>query len=174
MSPDAGRRRPSPLDVVIRSAVLATVLLAASPALPQSPSETERNRAIVTQAFDAWVEGTYLFDDLLSDDIVWTIHGSDPVAGTYRGRADFIEYASKPLVSRLATPIVPQVHAIWAEGDTVVVRFDGSATTTSGGPYRNQFVWIFWMEDGKVTRAEAFLDLAAYRAVVENNAPREP
>jgi hypothetical protein len=27
-------------------------------------------------------------------------------------------------------------------GDTVIVRFDGRATTTSGAPYRNQFVWI--------------------------------
>jgi uncharacterized protein len=165
---------PAPLGVLIRSAATAMALLAASPALSHSPSETERNREIVTQAFDAWVEGTYLFDDLLADDIVWTIHGSDPVAGTYRDRDDFVERASRPIVSRLATPIVPQVHAIWAEGDTVIVRFDGSATTTSGRPYRNQFVWIFWMENGKAIRAEAFLDLAAYRAVVENNEPREP
>jgi len=172
-------RRPNRRGVAVLAAAMApaaivVALLAATPALPRSLSETERNREIVTEAFAAWVEGTYLFDDLLADDIVWTIHGSDPVAGTYRSREDFVERASRPLVSRLATPIVPRVHAIWAEGDTVIVRFDGSATTTSGRPYRNQFVWIFQMEDGKAVRAEAFLDLAAYRAVVENNEPRVP
>jgi hypothetical protein len=38
------------------------------------------------------------------------------------------------------------------------IRFDGTATTTSGAPYANQFVWIFRMEDGVVVEAEAFLD----------------
>lgn len=54
------------------------------------------------------------------------------MAGTYRGVEDFVERASAPLISRLATPLVPRVHHIWADGDTVIVRFDGSATTTSG------------------------------------------
>nr|WP_246763299.1 hypothetical protein [Rhizobium sp. 007] len=59
-----------------------------------------------------------------------------------------------------------------ADGDMVIIRFDGTATTTSGAPYRNQFVWIFRMKDGSVVEAEAFLDLVAYQQVVENNEPR--
>jgi uncharacterized protein len=144
-------------------------------ALPEGQLHTtERNRQLVRQAFEAWVRGESVFDKLLADDVVWTIHGSDPVAGVYTSRRDFVDRASLPLVSRLRTPVVPQVHAIWAEGDTVIVRFDGSATTTSGTPYRNQFVWIFWFTGEKVTRAEAFLDLAAYRTVVDNNQPKTP
>jgi hypothetical protein len=54
----------------------------------------------------------------------------------------------------------------------MVIRFDGAATTTSGAPYRNQFVCIFHQRDGVVTEAEAFLDLFADQHVVENNAPR--
>jgi ketosteroid isomerase-like protein len=64
------------------------------------------------------------------------------------------------------------VHRIWADGDTVVIRFDGSATATSGAPYGNKFVWIFRMKNGAVVEAEAFLDLAAYYAAIENNEPR--
>lgn len=131
--------------------------------------ETDRNREIVRQAFNAWVAGESVFDRLLAEDIVWTIHGSDPVAGTYSGREVFVEQAAEPLVSRLRTPITPEVHAIWAEGNAVIVRFDGSATTTAGNRYENQFLWIFWMAEGVVTRAEAFLDLAAYRDVIEHN-----
>jgi ketosteroid isomerase-like protein len=119
-----------------------------------------------------WRAGGNLFAELLARDVVWTIHGSDPVAGTYRGVEDFVTRASAPLISRLATPLVPEVRHIWADGDTVIVRFDGSATTTSGAPYDNQFVWIFRMESGSVVEAEAFLDLTAYRKVVENNEPR--
>jgi uncharacterized protein len=174
-----------PLHRLTYSVALALPLLTATPALTQSPgqgaapaeatdrTETERNREIVRRAFEAWVNGESVFDELLADNVVWTIHGSNPVAGTYNGKEAFVERASAPLVSRLQTSIIPVVHAIWADGDAVIVRFDGSATTTSGAPYRNQFVWIFWMEEDVVTRAEAFLDLAAYREVVDNNDPKE-
>ncbi len=167
--PDHARmpRRMKPR--LMAAAILAPLLMA--PAAAEEPT-AQINREIVRQAFAAWANGRNVFAKLLADDVVWTIHGSDPVAGTYTGRDDFVARASVPLVSRLAEPLVPEVHRIWAEGDTVVVRFDGSATTTSGTPYRNRFVWIFTLEDGKVVRAEAFLDLEAYRSVVEGNAPR--
>lgn len=176
-------RKTGPLYRLAYSVALALPLLTTAPVLSQSLSqeaapveatdrtETERNREIVQRAFEAWANGESVFDELLADDVVWTIHGSDPVAGTYNSKEDFVERASMPLVSRLETPVVPVVHAIWAEDDAVIVRFDGSATTTSGAPYRNEFVWIFWMEEDVVTRAEAFLDLAAYREVVNNNEP---
>jgi uncharacterized protein len=130
-----------------------------------------RNEAVVAAAFDTWKQGGNVFAELLAPDISWTIHGSGPVAGTYTGIEDFSTRAALPLTSRLAGPLVPEVHGIWAAGDTVIVRFGASAVTTSGAPYTNQFVWIFRMEDGKVTRAEAFLDLVAYQEVVRNNAP---
>jgi ketosteroid isomerase-like protein len=131
-----------------------------------------QNKAIVHAAFEKWRAGTYVFAALLAPDVVWTIHGSGPVAGTYRSMEDFVKQASVPLTSRLATPVVPEVHNIFAVDDTVIIRFDGSATTTSGAPYRNQFVWIFKMKEGLVVEAEAFLDLVAYQQVVDNNEPR--
>lgn len=117
-------------------------------------------------------QGGNVFAELLAPNVAWTIHGSGAVAGTYTGMKDFVERAALPLVSRLTTPVLPKVHGIWAVGDTVIIRFDGSATTTSGARYANQFVWIFRMTDGVVTEAEAFLDLRAYQEVVDNNAPR--
>jgi uncharacterized protein len=131
-----------------------------------------QNITTVRAAFDKWRAGGNIFAGLLAPDVVWTIHGSGPVADTYYGGEDFVERASTPLISRLATPLVPRVHRIWADGDTVVIRFDGSATATSGAPYGNKFVWIFRMKNGVVVEAEAFLDLAAYYAAIENNEPR--
>lgn len=130
------------------------------------------NRKIVSEAFDTWRAGGNVFTTLLSPDVVWTIRGSGPVAGTYSGLPDFLERASRPLVDRLATPVVPDIQGIFADGDIVIVRFDGSATTLSGDPYRNQFVWIFRMQSGLVVEAEAFLDLTAYQAVIDSNQPR--
>lgn len=131
-----------------------------------------KNKAIVGDAFEKWRAGGNVFAELLAPDVVWTIHGSGPVAGTYHSLDDFVERAATPLNSRLTTPLSPEVHNIIADEDMVIIRFSASATTTSGAPYRNQFVWIFRMKDGSVVEAEAFLDLVAYQQVVENNEPR--
>ena len=155
--------------------VLACVSAVGGPAPANSTAPgadiEARNEAIVREAFEGWGAGGNVFK-LLAPDVVWTIHGSGPVADTYRGVEDFVQRGSRPLVSRLATPLTPRVHHIWASGDRVIIRFDASATTTSGAPYSNQFVWIFRMEGGSVVEAEAFLDLAAYQQVVDNNEPR--
>ena len=170
MSPSGIARRM--IQAASALLVSLTCLAVTIPVQAQCTDVTARNEAAVRRAFDNWAKGGNVFADLLAPDVRWTIHGSGPVAGTYIGLEDFVERASSPLISRLVTPLVPSVHHIWATGDTVIIRFDGSATTTSGAPYANQFVWIFRMANGVVTEAEAFLDLTAYQRVVENNAPR--
>lgn len=161
----------------IRKSAIRSMLLAgafailAVPALADQSDMAARNEALVREAFERWAAGGSVFDALLAPDVRWTIHGSGPVAGTYESRDSFVKDASLPLVSRLSSPVVPDVHAIWAVDETVIVRFDGAAITTSGAAYENQFVWIFRMEDGLVVEAEAFLDLEAYQEVVENNEP---
>lgn len=165
------------MNSVIRRSLIRSVLhigafvVLMTPALADRPDTTARNETLVREAFERWEAGGSVFDPLLAPDVRWTIHGSGPVARTYESRDSFVDDASAPLISRLSSPIVPDVHAIWAVDDTVIIRFDGAATTTSGGAYENQFVWIFRMEDGQVVEAEAFLDLAAYQQVVENNEP---
>ncbi len=174
---------PNHLDRACRKLLVASAFLAiigpahaetapgAGVEIQDTAVETQ-NKAIVRTAFEKWRAGGNVFAELLAPDVVWTIHGSGPVAGTYRSLEDFVERGSGPLTSRLTTPVLPQVHDIFADGDMVIIRFNGSATTTSGAPYRNQFVWIFRMKDGSVVEAEAFLDLVAYQQVVENNEPR--
>lgn len=139
---------------------------------PRSQCSEERsNLQIVQSAFARWSAGGNVFEGLLAEDVVWTIHGSGSVAGTYNGLRDFTEHAARPLVSRLATPLVPRVDFMIGDCDRVIVRFGATATTASGKPYRNEFVWIFRMAAGHVVEAEAFLDLVAYQRVIESNEP---
>ncbi|WP_375460972.1 nuclear transport factor 2 family protein [uncultured Enterovirga sp.] len=170
-------RLPQPRSIPGRRlALAASIMMATVPALASPGASdaavTARNEGIVRDAFQRWTAGENVFPILVAPDVVWTIPGSGPVAGTYLGLQDFVEKASRPLVSRLATPLVPRVHHIWAVGERVIIRFEASATTTGGHPYRNQFVWIFRMKDGQVAEAEAFLDLVAYKEVVDKNEPR--
>jgi len=135
-------------------------------------SDTQRNKEAVSKAFAAWAAGGQtFFDDVLAPDVVWTIKGSGPSAGVHRGRQDLIERAVKPLSSRLASQIRPTVRNVWAEGEHVVIHWDGETTTKAGAPYRNSYVWIFRMKDGRATEVTAFLDLVAYDRVVHPGQP---
>lgn len=130
-------------------------------------SEAERNRQFIAQAFQQWAAGgTTFFQDVLSPDVVWTITGSGPAAGTYRSRDVFIAQAVAPFAARLSSPIRPVVKDIWAEGRDVVVHWDGSAVAADGADYRNSYVWIFRMSDQRATEVTAFLDLAPYDDVI--------
>jgi uncharacterized protein len=128
---------------------------------------TERNRSLVRQAFEKWAAGgATFFQDVLAPDVRWTIKGTSPAAGTYEGRDDFMTRAVAPFASRLSSPIRPTVKGLWAEGDEVVVHWDGAGVAADGRPYRNSYVWIFKMTDLRATEVIAFLDLVPYDDVL--------
>jgi ketosteroid isomerase-like protein len=136
-------------------------------AAPEVTPETQRNKQTIGKAFAAWTAGGQtFFDDVLAPNVVWTIKGSGPSAGVYRGRQDLLERAVQPLSARLASPIRPTVRNLWAEGSHVIVEWDGETTTADGKPYRNSYVWILRMQGGRAVAVTAFLDLVAYDRVV--------
>lgn len=161
------------IRTTLAAAICATALyVSPTVASEQAADVAAENERIVRDAFETWAGGRYVFGELLSDNVAWTIHGTGPAAGTSTDMTTFIEQAARPVTSRLASPLVPEVHDIWAADNTVIIRWDGSAPTTGEGVYENQFLWILRMEDGLVVEAEAFLDLRAYDALVVNNEPR--
>jgi ketosteroid isomerase-like protein len=58
------------------------------------------------------------------------------------------------------------VADIWAEGDDVVVHWDGVATAADDAPYRNSYVWIMRMQNLQAVEVTAFLDLVPYDDVI--------
>ncbi|RBK70319.1 nuclear transport factor 2 family protein, partial [Xanthomonas oryzae] len=60
------------------------------------------NKRIVEAVFAQWqAGGSGIFETLLSPDVVWTIAGSGPSAGTLRGRDALVDAAVRPLTKRL-------------------------------------------------------------------------
>lgn len=160
----------------MRSLLLLAIalLVATSTALPVAASDDPcpstsveaRNREILRTAYGRWAGGgRSFFDEVLTPDMTWTIIGSGFGAGTYQGRDTFKREVTEPFAALLATPVKPTVRNIWADGDEVIVRWSGAATTRTGKPYRNEFVWIFHMRDGRADRVTAFLDLTRYQEV---------
>lgn len=118
----------------------------------------EQNKALVQATFDKWKAGKGSFVDMLAPDVNWTITGSSPVAGTYTSREEFIAKAAKPFAAKLSTPITPTILALYADGDTVIVRWLAEATTKDNQPYVNNYAWFLQIKDGKVVKGTAFFD----------------
>lgn len=147
----------------------APMLLAEEEAMTaeRTSAESQRNKEIVAAAFDRWAAGEAgFFNEMLGPDVVWTIEGSGPSAGTYRGRDNFIARAVRPFVSRLSVPVRPVSKRIWADGDHVIINWTGEGVARDGRPYSNRYVWIFRMAGGKAVEVKAFLDLTAYDDVL--------
>jgi ketosteroid isomerase-like protein len=115
------------------------------------------NKEAVHAGFDRWRSGTGSPFDLLAPEAVWTIVGSSPLSKTY-SREEFLDQVIGPFNARMATPLVPTVHGIYADGDMVIILFEASATTKDNRPYHNTYTWYFQMKEGKVVKAIAFFD----------------
>jgi len=137
--------------------------LADSDPMSDEARETERrNKATIQQAFDAWSAGTGGVFDLLADDASWTIVGTTPVSGTYRSRQAFLDTVIGPFGARMASPLVPTVRGLYAEGDTVIAYFEGAGTAKDGRPYFNVYTWFLTLKDGKVVEVTAFFDTVEF------------
>lgn len=164
---------PPPLrsirSVTLASTLLINLVLCSSVASAAVERDVEtHNKQIVTEAFDRWAAGgTTFFSDVLTPDVTWTIKGSGSSAGVFQGREHFIEHAVRPFVSRLSTSIKPVSKQVWADGDHVIVNWDGTGVARDGQAYENSYAWIFRMHNGKAVEVTAFLDLAPYDDVLQ-------
>lgn len=123
-----------------------------------SPHSSASNLAIVQAAFDRWRAQSGGPFELLAEDAQWTIVGSSPLSRTYVSKQDFIDTVITPFNARVVRPLSPTIRKMHADGNAVIILFDGETEATDGRPYRNTYAWFFDMKDGKVINATAFFD----------------
>jgi uncharacterized protein len=132
-----------------------------------------KNKAIIREAFDEWVAGTGGVFNLLSEDATWTIVGNSPVSRRYGSRQEFMDAVIDPFNARMSTPLVPNVRALYADGDTVIAFFDAAATAKDGQPYFNTYTWYLTLHDGRVIEAVAFFDTIEFTDFWNRVSPAE-
>jgi ketosteroid isomerase-like protein len=147
---------------ICAGAAAGTIVLGAQRGGGPERSEEERNRALVAAGFEAWAEGTGSPYDLLADDARWTITGNSLAADTYPDKEAFLSRVIRPFNARMRDRLVPTVHRLYAEGDTVIAHFDALGVARDGKPYINSYVWILRLSDGRIVRAHAFFDAIAF------------
>ena len=106
--------------------------------------------------------------------MTWRIEGHSAVSGQYRNRQQFIDEVLAPFGARFASgePFRPAtIRSIHADGDTVIVIWDGRGIANDGEPYENSYAWIMRMRNGKVIDGTAFYDSISFNALWERVQP---
>jgi len=112
----------------------------------------------VARQFEKWKSGEAGFFDLLADDVQWTVSGRSPVSGVYDGKKDFMERAVNPILSKLKTPLKPELISLTSDSSFVWLHFKAKAIAQNDEVYENTYVWKMRLKNGKVTNGIAFLD----------------
>lgn len=120
-------------------------------------STEDRNRAVVQASFDAWAAGTGSPFELLAREATWTIVGRSVASATYN-REGFMSEVIRPFNARMRAGLKPSIRSLIAEGNAVVVVFDGNGIALDGKPYANTYAWFLQMRDGEIVKASAFFD----------------
>jgi ketosteroid isomerase-like protein len=132
---------------------------------PTKAVETEANREAIHRAFHAWQQGTGAITEVFAPNVVWRIEGRSLVSKEYRSLQEAIDEVMAPFGARISPsePFRPtRIRSINADGDTVIVVWDGHGIATDGRPYENSYAWIMRLADGKVIEGSAFYDSIAF------------
>lgn len=134
--------------------------------MPYSEIE-QANLETVNSALAASSGDFASFFDLFVEDVEWTLAGHGPVAGTYNSKTELFAKAEEALFARFASPLTITVDGTWADGDKVFARIKSATTAIDGKPYRNEYMYIMTMQDGRVVSGIEWLDFHAYYEIID-------
>ena len=90
----------------------------------------------------------------LTDDAVTYTKGFGKVSG-WRNRETMLA-TTDAFKEVVPTGFRPKFERVVAEGDTVVVEFEGNAVLSDGKPYCNQYVFLFTFAGGKIKQVNEY------------------
>ena len=152
-----------PLGRVLAMTIAAgSIVLATGSVSAQTSNEAERNRMLVAHGLQAWADGTGSPYDLLADNVQWTITGHSLAGKTYPSKEAFLSEVIRPFNARMRDRLIPTVHRLYAEGDTVIAYFNARGVARDGQPYVNTYAWILRMQGGQIVEAQAFFDAPTF------------
>jgi ketosteroid isomerase-like protein len=103
--------------------------------------------------------------EAMTDDVVAVARGTSAISGS-RTRDEILDVVK--MFSKVSeSGLNPVIVSSTAEGDRVVVEWEGYCTLKDGTPYNNQYVTVFQFRDGLISRfSEYFCTTLADTVVV--------
>jgi ketosteroid isomerase-like protein len=109
------------------------------------------NVTIAKEGFEAFEKGDMgWMDEHLSDDIVWHVGGNSKWAGTYKGKANVLDFFARQMQAMGSAPEV-ETHDVLGNDDHVISLGTAKATGPDGSSAEWKWVQVFHIKDGKAT-----------------------
>jgi ketosteroid isomerase-like protein len=105
----------------------------------------------------------------VADDVDWTVEGTHPLAGHYRGKSEFRAHTFDKLNKVLPHGTQLCVEHALVSGDWAVVELRSRATAGNGLRFDNRYCWVCRVTAGKITVVRAYLDSALVARLFEEN-----
>jgi ketosteroid isomerase-like protein len=127
---------------------------------------SEANKQVALKFLDAMDRGdAELMASCITEDAETITKGFGSVSGR-RDRATMLA-TTAAFLDIMPTGFRLKVDKVVAEGDTVVVEFEGNAELSNGEPYCNQYVFVFTFRGDRICRLhEYFCTVLADRAIL--------
>ena len=117
-------------------------------------------KAVLQRYLDALVAGDLAtIEDSFAPDATWWLHGTLPLSGTRRGRAEILEFLLG--AGSLYQPGTQEFEFgdITADGERAVLEWRVRAiASATGKPYDNSYAGVFVVRDGRIVEVREYLD----------------
>ena len=109
------------------------------------------------------------FFEHVADDVDWTVMGTHPLAGHYRGKKAFIAGTFAKLGEVLPRGAQLYVEHLLVEDEEAVVELHSLATAKNGLRFDNHYCWVVDFQEGVIVRVRAYLDSAMVARLFDEN-----
>lgn len=106
----------------------------------------------------------------LSEDVVFEFSDSLPYGGSYKGKAQFLQFWAN--VYSKYEYFHYDAHAVLIAQDYIIVPVEARAKTKTGFSMTNEHCFLFRFKDGQIVYGRIYADTARGRDVLEDREPR--
>lgn len=118
-------------------------------------SGSEANKRVALAFVEAMSAGDAAgMDRCVTPDVVTDTRGYGQVSG--RRNRETMLATTGAFLEVMPTGLRPQVRKVVAEGEVVVVEFEGDAVLSNGVPYCNHYVFIFTFRDRLICKVDEY------------------
>lgn len=111
------------------------------------------------------------FFSQVAPNVLWEVMGTNPLAGVYHGKQEFLDHTFVRLKKLLKGGPVLKVSNILIAEDTpiVIVEMVQLSYSINGRPFNNTYCWLVKFENEVIVHVRAYLDSALVQALVSEN-----
>ena len=109
------------------------------------------------------------FFDHVADNVDWIVEGTNPLAGHYHSKADFLAHTFEKLAKVLPQGAELHTEHVLVSEDWAVVELHSLATAKNGFRFDNRYCWVCRFVNGTIVEVRAYLDSVFVARLFEEN-----